>query len=37
MAVRFIEKALTFLFDVIALNVAFATAFWIRYKSNFFP
>jgi exopolysaccharide biosynthesis polyprenyl glycosylphosphotransferase len=37
MAVRFIEKALTFLFDVIAFNVAFATAFWIRYKSNIFP
>jgi FlaA1/EpsC-like NDP-sugar epimerase len=37
MAVRFLEKALTFLFDVIAFNVAFATAFWIRYKSNIFP
>jgi exopolysaccharide biosynthesis polyprenyl glycosylphosphotransferase len=37
MAVRFIEKALTFLIDVIAFNVAFAAAIWIRYKSNFFP
>ena len=37
MFARFIEKALTFLFDIIAFNVAFATAFWIRYKSNFFP
>jgi exopolysaccharide biosynthesis polyprenyl glycosylphosphotransferase len=37
MAVRFIEKALTFLIDIIAFNVAFATAIWIRYKSNFFP
>jgi exopolysaccharide biosynthesis polyprenyl glycosylphosphotransferase len=37
MAVRFIEKALTFFFDIIAFNVAFATAFWFRYKSNIFP
>jgi exopolysaccharide biosynthesis polyprenyl glycosylphosphotransferase len=37
MVVRFFEKALTFLIDVIAFNVAFATAIWIRYKSNFFP
>ncbi len=37
MAVRFIEKALTFLIDFIAFNIAFATAFFIRYKSNFFP
>lgn len=37
MVVRFIEKALTFLFDIIAFNVAFATALWIRYKSNIFP
>ncbi len=37
MVVRFIEKALTFLIDIIAFNVAFGTAFWIRYKSNFFP
>ncbi len=37
MFVRFVEKALTFLFDLLALNIAFATAFWIRYKSNLFP
>lgn len=37
MFARFIEKALTFLIDIVAFNVAFATAFWIRYKSNFFP
>ncbi|HMD69646.1 MAG TPA: hypothetical protein VKF42_12250, partial [Chitinivibrionales bacterium] len=37
MFARFIEKAFTFLIDIVAFNVAFATAFWIRYKSNFFP
>ncbi len=37
MAARFIEKALTFIIDVVAFNVAFVTAVWIRYKSNFFP
>jgi len=37
MAARFFEKLLTFLFDVVAINVAFVTAFWLRYKSNFFP
>jgi exopolysaccharide biosynthesis polyprenyl glycosylphosphotransferase len=37
MIVRFFEKALTFLFDIIAFNVAFASAFWIRYKSGIFP
>jgi exopolysaccharide biosynthesis polyprenyl glycosylphosphotransferase len=37
MAVRFLEKLLTFTFDIVAINVAFGTAFWLRYKSNFFP
>jgi exopolysaccharide biosynthesis polyprenyl glycosylphosphotransferase len=37
MFVRFFEKALTFLIDLLALNIAFASAFWIRYKSNIFP
>ena len=37
MAARFFEKLLTFSFDVVAINVAFVTAFWLRYKSNFFP
>jgi hypothetical protein len=37
MAVRFIEKALTFLIDIISFNVAFTAAIWIRYQSNIFP
>ena len=37
MAIRFLEKLITFLFDIIAINVAFFTAFWLRYKSNLFP
>jgi exopolysaccharide biosynthesis polyprenyl glycosylphosphotransferase len=37
MFLRFLEKAITFLCDLIALNIAFAAAFWIRYISNFFP
>jgi len=37
MAARFLEKLLTFSFDVIAINIAFVTTFWLRYKSNFFP
>ncbi|MFP4013909.1 MAG: sugar transferase, partial [Chitinispirillaceae bacterium] len=36
MVVRLIEKALTFLFDFLAVNVAFFTAFWIRYHSGIF-
>lgn len=36
MAIRLIEKALTFLFDFLAVNVAFFTAFWIRYYSGIF-
>jgi exopolysaccharide biosynthesis polyprenyl glycosylphosphotransferase len=37
MAARFFEKLLTFTFDVVAINVAFVTAFWLRYKSDLFP
>ncbi|MBN1577591.1 MAG: sugar transferase [Chitinispirillaceae bacterium] len=37
MAARFIEKCLTFLFDVLAINIAYFMAFWLRYKSNLFP
>jgi exopolysaccharide biosynthesis polyprenyl glycosylphosphotransferase len=37
MVARFFEKIITFLFDVIAVNIAFVTTFWLRYKSNLFP
>ncbi|NLP02017.1 MAG: sugar transferase [Fibrobacter sp.] len=37
MAVRFFEKLITFFFDVLSINIAFFTAFWLRYKSNLFP
>jgi exopolysaccharide biosynthesis polyprenyl glycosylphosphotransferase len=37
MGIRFLEKLITFIFDVIAVNIAFVTTFWLRYKSNFFP
>ncbi len=37
MFARFFEKAFTFFIDVLAFNIAFASAFWIRYKSNIFP
>lgn len=37
MGVRFLEKLLTFLFDVVAVNVAFVAAFWLRYMSGVFP
>lgn len=36
MAARFLEKCFTFLFDVLAINVAYFAAFWLRYKSNIF-
>ncbi|MCL2183332.1 MAG: sugar transferase [Chitinispirillia bacterium] len=36
MNVRFLEKIITFLFDVVALNIAFFTAYWIRFQSGFF-
>ncbi|MDR3012453.1 MAG: sugar transferase [Chitinispirillales bacterium] len=36
MNARFTEKIITFFFDAIALNVAFFTTFWIRYRSGFF-
>lgn len=37
MAVRLLEKLITFIFDFLAINFAFFTAFWLRYKSNLFP
>lgn len=37
MGTRFIEKIITFLFDILAINIAFAATFWLRYKSNIFP
>lgn len=37
MAWRFFEKLLTFLFDILAIIIAFAATFWLRYKSNLFP
>jgi exopolysaccharide biosynthesis polyprenyl glycosylphosphotransferase len=36
MNARFIEKVITFLFDVAALNVAFFTTYWIRFRSGIF-
>jgi exopolysaccharide biosynthesis polyprenyl glycosylphosphotransferase len=37
MGARFAEKLATFVFDVLAFNVAFVTTFWLRYKSGLFP
>jgi exopolysaccharide biosynthesis polyprenyl glycosylphosphotransferase len=37
MASRFFEKLITFTMDIFAVNVALATTFWLRYKSNVFP
>jgi exopolysaccharide biosynthesis polyprenyl glycosylphosphotransferase len=37
MAARFLEKLLTFSFDIIFFNIAFVATFWLRYKSNLFP
>ena len=37
MAARFFEKFFTFVFDVLAVNIAYFAAFWLRYKSNLFP
>lgn len=37
MALRLTEKITTFLFDIIAINVALFSAIWLRYKSNQFP
>ena len=37
MVARFLEKCFTFLFDVLAINIAYFAAFWLRYKSNLFP
>jgi len=36
MNVRFLEKLVTLLFDVAALNVTFFTAYWIRFRSGYF-
>ncbi len=36
MSVRMFEKLFTFLFDFLAVNVAFFTAYWIRFGSNLF-
>ncbi|KMQ51252.1 undecaprenyl-phosphate glucose phosphotransferase [Chitinispirillum alkaliphilum] len=36
MSIKVIEKLFTFIFDFIAINVAFFTAFWIRFSSSLF-
>jgi exopolysaccharide biosynthesis polyprenyl glycosylphosphotransferase len=37
MGIRIIEKPLTILFDVLAINIAFFTTVWLRYVSHLFP
>jgi len=37
MGLKFLEKPLTLLFDIIAFTIAVAVAFWLRFKSGFFP
>ena len=37
MFARFLEKLATFVFDVVAVNVAFYVTFWLRYRSGWFP
>ena len=37
MVARFLEKCFTFFFDILAINVAYFAAAWLRYKSNLFP
>lgn len=37
MAVRLLEKLITFLFDILAVNIALFCAVLLRYKSNLFP
>ncbi|MBN1983266.1 MAG: sugar transferase [Chitinivibrionales bacterium] len=37
MRTRFFEKIITSLFDIIAINVALAATFWLRFQSNLFP
>jgi exopolysaccharide biosynthesis polyprenyl glycosylphosphotransferase len=32
-----LEKFTTFVFDLLSVNIALSTAFWLRYKSNLFP
>ncbi len=37
MGTRIFEKILTFIFDFVAISLAFAAAFFLRYKSGVFP
>ncbi len=37
MGSRYTEKVITFLFDLLAVSIAFWATFWLRYKSGFFP
>ena len=37
MGIRIYEKLITFFFDILAFNIAYAATYWLRYKSNFFP
>jgi exopolysaccharide biosynthesis polyprenyl glycosylphosphotransferase len=37
MGIRIIEKPLTVLFDICAINIAFFSAAWLRYVSHLFP
>ncbi|MDD5676196.1 MAG: sugar transferase [Chitinivibrionales bacterium] len=37
MAIRFLEKIITLVFDALALSLAFGLTFWLRYQSGFFP
>lgn len=37
MGIRIYEKLITFFFDIVAFNIAYAAMYWLRYKSNFFP
>jgi len=34
---RVFEKSITFIFDILAINIAFLATFWLRYRSNVFP
>ena len=37
MGIRIVEKLLTLIFDIFAINIAFFTAVWLRYASRHFP
>jgi len=37
MLARMLEKLATFLFDLVAVNVAFCATFWVRYRSGWLP